>query len=690
MDNFKKKFIEEAVDLIDGLEKSLLELEENPEDESIVQKVFRVMHTLKGNSGMFGFDMIDSFTHEMETVYDLIRNKQLSVTREILDVTLAAVDHLKLLLNEDNYSDPEVQANHMSLLAKVSAIINEDSSIAQNANVIEEIVETNGNQGKTFYILFEPHKEIFNNGTNPLFLLDELYTLGEVKVYAHLNRVPPLNEIDPLFCYTYWEALLYTQANVNDISDVFIFVEDESTIEIQQLAEGNLLTDEVFVAEVNNLASIQKDIGVSTMQRLANEAQKHNIKSVVSTKSKERSTAKDTTISSIRVAADKLDLLMNLVSELVTTQARLSLFAEENAVPGLMPISENVQKLSRQLRDIAFSIVLIPIENMLTRFQRLVRDLSSELGKDVVFITEGAETELDKTIIESLADPLMHILRNSLDHGIEESSVRAKAGKPKQGIISLKAFYSGANVMIQISDDGAGIDPDMITQKAIAKGIISPDRKLTKREVLDLVFLPGFSTAKKVTDVSGRGVGMDVVKRKIADIRGEVEIDSEVGFGTTITIKLPLTLSIIDGLLVKVDDTHFIIPLSVVDKIFAVEHEKIAKTFNNVVVLDGKQVPFFYIRREFEHAESTEKFEQVIVVNFEEKSVGLVVDTVIGEYQAVLKPLGKHYKNQEMISGATILGDGTVALVMDTNKIIKLFANHEDFIIESEKSTKSK
>ncbi|MDX9847618.1 MAG: chemotaxis protein CheA [Tenuifilaceae bacterium] len=690
MDNFKKKFIEEAVDLIDGLEKSLLELEENPEDESIVQKVFRVMHTLKGNSGMFGFDMIDSFTHEMETVYDLIRNKQLSVTREILDVTLAAVDHLKLLLNEDNYSDPEVQANHMSLLAKVSAIINEDSSIAQNANVIEEIVETNGNQGKTFYILFEPHKEIFNNGTNPLFLLDELYTLGEVKVYAHLNRVPPLNEIDPLLCYTYWEALLYTQANVNDISDVFIFVEDESTIEIQQLAEGNLLTDEVFVAKVNNLASIQKDIGVSTMQRLANEAQKHNVKSVVSTKSKERSTAKDTTISSIRVAADKLDLLMNLVSELVTTQARLSLFAEENAVPGLMPISENVQKLSRQLRDIAFSIVLIPIENMLTRFQRLVRDLSSELGKDVVFITEGAETELDKTIIESLADPLMHILRNSLDHGIEESSVRAKAGKPKQGIISLKAFYSGANVMIQISDDGAGINPDMITQKAIAKGIISPDRKLTKREVLDLVFLPGFSTAKKVTDVSGRGVGMDVVKRKIADIRGEVEIDSEVGFGTTITIKLPLTLSIIDGLLVKVDDTHFIIPLSVVDKIFAVEHEKIAKTFNNVVVLDGKQVPFFYVRREFEHAESTEKYEQVIVVNFEEKSVGLVVDTVIGEYQAVLKPLGKHYKNQEMISGATILGDGTVALVMDTNKIIKLFANHEDFKIESEKSTKSK
>lgn len=373
---------------------------------------------------------------------------------------------------------------------------------------------------------------------------------------------------------------------------------------------------------------------------------------------------------------------MNLVSELVTTQARLSLFAEQNGIAGLLPIAENVQKLSRQLRDTAFSIVLIPIENMLTRFQRLVRDLSNELGKDVIFVTEGAETELDKTIIESLADPLMHILRNSLDHGIEDSEIRVKRGKPKQGKITLKAFYSGANVMIQISDDGAGIDSAVIAEKAIAKGIITPDRKLTRREVLDLVFLPGFSTAKQVTDVSGRGVGMDVVKRKIADIRGEVEIDSETGFGTTITIKLPLTLSIIDGLLVKVDDTHFIIPLSVVDKIFAVEHSKVLSTFNNVVVLDGKQVPFFYFRKEFGLAESTLHWEQVIVVNFEEKSVGLIVDSVVGEYQAVLKPLGKHYKNQDIISGATILGDGTVALVMDTNKIIKTFAQHEAFKIQ--------
>lgn len=688
MDNFKKKFVEEATDLIDGLEKSLLELEDNPDDQSIIQQIFRVMHTLKGNSGMFGFDMIDGFTHEMETIYDLIRNGKLSVTRDILDLTLAAIDHLKVLLDESSYSDPMVIDNHNNLLSKVAAIIDVDS----NSNEAPKKLTTQKaneekSSGSTYYILFEPNKDIFDNGTNPLFLLDELHGFGEVKVFAHLNRLPTLANINPEHCHTYWEAIVYTESSVNDLSDVFIFVEDDSTIEIQKIADGNLLADEQIVKEIESLASFQKDIGLNAAQKLGAEFIKRQAKDRVLT-GRERTTSKDATISSIRVSSDKLDLLMNLVSELVTTQARLSLFAEENAISGLMPIAENVQKLSRQLRDIAFSIVLIPIENMLTRFQRLVRDLSSELGKDVIFTTEGAETELDKTIIESLADPLMHILRNSLDHGIEEADVRAKKGKPKQGKISLKAYYSGANVMIQISDDGAGIDPEMITQKAIAKGIISEDRKLTKREVLELVFIPGFSTAKQVTDVSGRGVGMDVVKRKIADIRGEVEIESEVGKGTTILIKLPLTLSIIDGLLVKVDDTHFIIPLSVVDKIYAVEHEKIIKTFNNVVVLDGKQIPFFYVRREFGHDESTEKFEQVIVVNFEEKSVGLIVDTVIGEYQAVLKPLGKHYKGQDMISGATILGDGTVALVMDTNKIIKLFAKHEEFQLENKSKEK--
>jgi len=672
MDSFRKKFIEEAAELIDKLEVSLLELEKSPNDEALIQQVFRVMHTLKGNSAMFGFDLIDSFTHNLETIYDMIRNGQLEVSKDILNITFSSVDHLKAMLDEQNYEDPDFKTVHNGLMGKINRIIN-----PSNAETETETTKTSKEKSEslsTYYILFEPNENIFKNGTNPLYLLDELCSLGEHKVFAHFNRLPGIKEITPNLCYTYWEVLLTTDQDVNAIHDVFIFVESDSKLEIQKLAEENLLADKLFVEEVSQLAEVQKDVGLVTIQRLATKAAARINKEKAKQFTKERIATKDKTAASIRVSSDKLDHLMNLVSELVTTQARLSLFAEQTNVPGLAPIVENVHKLTRQLRDIAFSIVLIPIENLFGRFQRLVRDLSAELHKEVDFIVEGADTELDKTIIENLSDPLMHIIRNSMDHGIEDARVRIANGKPAKGKIHLKAFYSGASVIIQVSDDGAGIDHEIIHAKAISKGLVPSDKKMSKKEILDLIFLPGFSTAKKVTDVSGRGVGMDVVKKKISDIRGEVEVESEVGKGTTITIKLPLTLSIIDGLLVSIDSSPFVIPLSSIDKIYAVDKESIYSSFNNLVTLDGTQIPFFSLRKEFNLQPSSEELEQVVVVNFEDNRVGLVVDYVIGEYQAVLKPLGKHYKSHDIFSGATILGDGTVALVMDTNKIIKMFA----------------
>jgi two-component system chemotaxis sensor kinase CheA len=305
----------------------------------------------------------------------------------------------------------------------------------------------------------------------------------------------------------------------------------------------------------------------------------------------------------------------------------------------------------------------------------LVRELSQEFKKEINFESEGADTELDKTIIESLADPLMHIIRNSIDHGIESPEVREKIGKNRQGKLKIRSYYSGTNVHIEVSDDGAGIDLKKIQEKAIERELISEDANLSDNEILRLVFLPGFSTATEVTNVSGRGVGMDVVKRKISDIRGEVDIETELGKGTSITIKLPLTLSIIDGLLVKIDDTHFVIPLSAVNKVYDHKHEDLVKAVNNLVLADEDWVPFLYLREIFEIDGTPPELEQVIVVEYNDMRMGLAVDSVVGEYQAVLKSLGRMYKDQDFISGSTILGDGTVALVMDTNKIINKFSS---------------
>jgi two-component system chemotaxis sensor kinase CheA len=364
---------------------------------------------------------------------------------------------------------------------------------------------------------------------------------------------------------------------------------------------------------------------------------------------------------------------MNLVSELVTNQASLSLQAENSKLPEMISIAENMEKVTRQLRDNVFDICLIPLDTIMIRFQRLVRDLSTELNKDIELVTEGTETELDKNIIESLADPIMHILRNSLDHGIESREERLLLGKPEKGKIILKAFYSGMNVYIQIQDDGKGIDTDKIKKKAISSGLISADAILDEKEVFDLLFTAGFSTAERVTDVSGRGVGMDVVKRKISDIRGSVEIDSRINEGTTITIKLPLTLSIIDGLLVKINNTFFVIQLPVVDKVYEIKTADLLRKSNRQIPLDGELIPCLYLREEFNMAGDSPERSKIILVKYNDQRIGLSVDEIIGEYQAVLKPLDKLFSRQDFVSGAAILGDGTVALVLDTNLIVDMY-----------------
>ncbi len=676
LEKFRIKFLEEATEKINELEEALLLLENDSGNKEIIERVFRSMHSLKGGGAMFGFVKLSEFTHDLENIYDLIRNDKLEISRGLLDVTLASVDHLKTLLNDTELESEDSRKIHNELVAQIKNIIeNKENSVDESIGD-ESLELSKSSEIKTYYIYFEPNNDIFNNGTNPLFLIDELQELGDSKVFSHFNRVPDIDNIDVTKCYVYWEVLLATEEKVNVISDVFIFVEDECKLEISELTDYNVLNNKNAIAEIAEAALEKSDVGLSEMQLII---KKYSETKDVETKDEvvqpvKTTSKKENIISSIRVSSDKLDLMMNLISELVTTQARLTLIADKSSDSNLLSIAENVQKLTRQIRDNAFDIVLVPIDTMTTRFQRLVRDLSNELNKKVILVTEGTDTELDKTIIESLTDPLLHILRNCIDHGIESAEERKKLGKPEQGEILFKAYYSGADVHIKITDDGSGIDSEKIRSLAIEKGLMSKDALLNRKEIFDLIFASGFSTVQNVTDVSGRGVGMDVVKRKLAEVRGEVEIESEVDVGTTITIKLPLTLSIIDGLLVQIAKEHYIIPLSVVNKIYSTEHNNVVNKYNNLIVFDGEQIPFYYLREELKLPESKQLKEQVIIVSYEDKKIGIVVDEIVGEYQAVLKSLGKMFTNQDMISGATILGDGTIALVMDTNRMILNFS----------------
>ncbi len=663
IDKFKAKFVEESNDNVHDLEEALLLLEKDTGNKEIVERIFRAMHTLKGGGAMFGFNQLSEFTHHLETVFDLVRNNKLAITDDIISLTFESIDHIKHMLEVGDVEDAEELANQKAFIQRVQRVSNSEGEVEVAQVVNEEPLKDDGS--KTYLINIKPNEEILRNGTNPFYLLDDLHAMGTAKVVAFYEKVPALSNFNPINNYCHWQVVLNTSESINDIKDVFIFVEDECEISINEVGSGNLLASDEVISKIDEAAKLQQLLVKEQFAGLvatAGDAEKKDAKKKVQ--------LKDHKISSIRVNSNKIDELVNLVSELVTIQAQLNLFAENDGNPAVLALAENIQKLSRQLRDNAFSISLIPLQSELMRFQRLVRDLSKELQKDIDFVIEGGDIELDKNIIEHLTDPLLHIIRNAVDHGIELPDERIRNGKAPKGTILFKAYYSGASVIVKVMDDGKGIDPEFIRKKAISKGLIDSSTELSRKEIFELVFLSGFSTKDEVTDVSGRGVGMDVVKKKIGEIRGEVSLDSEMGKGTTLTLELPMTLSIIDGLLVKVFNNQYVIPIANIEKIYAIDSVSFGKTFNHVVNIENEQYPFIDLRESFETEQANKGTEQLILVKYEDRKVGLLVDLVIGEYQTVVKPLGRFLKKQENLSGASIMGDGTIALVIDTNRLI--------------------
>ncbi len=664
IDKFKAKFVEESLDNVNDLEEALFLLEKDSKNKEIIERIFRAMHSLKGGGAMFGFNDLSTFTHNLETVFDMVRNNKLDVDHDLISLTFSSIDHIKRLLEAGDLKDAADIQEQKKFIEKVQGYI-KGQGTPTGASFSEVTHEQNSGNWSNYLVTIRPSVTLLKNGTNPFYLIEDLAALGEAQSLVFVSRIPELAELKVLDIYVDWQVILYTDQNVNDIKDVFIFVEDDCKIEIQPLPGGryidgqplNEILDKARVSEtfltVDDFSVFKAASELSSNEEEAKKAQ-----------------LKEHKISSIRVSSKKIDELVNAVSELVTIQAQLNLFAEKSGNGDISALAENIQKITRQLRDNAFEISLIPLQSELMRFQRLVRDLSKDLKKEIEFVIEGGDIELDKNIIEHLTDPLLHILRNSVDHGIEMPEDRIKNGKAPKGTILFKAYYSGSYVVIKVIDDGKGIDPDALLQKAIKRGVVGEKDVLSRKEIFDLVFVSGFSTKDKVTDVSGRGVGMDVVKRKIGEIRGEVSIDSTPGQGTTLTLELPLTLSIIDGLLVTVSGRQYVIPISNIERIFAVGSVKLTQGVANSIVIGKEQYAFLNLREIFDEEPADISKQQLLLVNYEEKKVGIIVDHVVGEYQTVVKPLGRYLRKIDIISGASVMGDGSISMVLDTNRMI--------------------
>lgn len=674
--DFAATYRVEAEELLVELEDTLLELEDSPEDSDLVARAFRALHTIKGSGAMNGFDSIASFTHDIENMFDMVREGELSIDKEIIDLGLRAKDHIRGLLNDDT---SEAEGN--PIIVRVKQILGGD---ATTVPVAQETVAPKKAEPVTYRVRFKPGRDLFMNGTQFVPLMRELRDLGDCLVFGYDDEIHTLDDFDAEKCLVWWDVLITTDKGTEAIRDVFMFVEDESELDvnvvdapddggdIDERKLGHILVErgDITAAQMDAAVHAQKrfgeiltDTGVTSDTKIQSALAEQQ---VVREKRKQRSEENQ----SIRVPVDKLTLLVNLVGELVTAQARLNQISSGSNDGALHGIAEEMERLVADLRDNALSIRMLPIGSTFSRFRRVVRDLSSDLGKEIELKTSGAEVELDKTMIERLADPLVHLIRNSVDHGIESPEERQAAGKAAKGTIHLAAEHSEAHVVVSIRDDGAGMDPEKLRAKAVKNGLISADDPIGPPEIYRLIFEAGFSTAQSLTSVSGRGVGMDVVKRSIESMRGSVSVNSELGKGTTVTLKLPLTLAIIEGLLVRMQDQRYVIPLSLVDECMDLTRDDIKRSHGREVIeVREHLVPYTSLRKFFHEPDPAPRVQQLVITHTDGSGFGVVVDEVEGQIQAVIKTLGRMYENVEGFSGATILGDGTVALILDVQAL---------------------
>lgn len=676
LSQFFEVFFEESFEGLDTMESELLNLQPGDLDSETINTIFRAAHSIKGGSGTFGFSSVADFTHVLETLLDQIRDGRRTLEPEHVNLLLQSVDCLRLLLSGlQAEQDPDLTQS-VALRKEFERILDNSSGAVVAKPAAVQVIADSPVSIDTLQISFKPFHHLFKTGNEPLFMISELSELGSLDVTANIEDLPNIHDMQPDDCYLSWTFFLETTESEQRVKEVFEWVEDDAELAITVCGGLFELDDEPAILPVLEVKSEGGSFDKTTKEPPSSLPK---VESEASS-SKSSAPAKAAESTSIRVSIDKVDSLINMVGELVITQAMLTQLGEGEITDNkIMALQEGLAQLAHNTRDLQESVMrirMLPISFVFSRFPRLVRDTSQKLGKQVELKLLGEQTELDKTVMEKISDPMVHLVRNSLDHGLETPDVRIKAGKNPVGKVTLNSFHQGGNIVIEIMDDGNGLNTQKIRSKALQSGLINETDELTDDQINELIFMPGFSTADEVSDISGRGVGMDVVRRNILSLNGSIEVTSEQGVGSTFTIRLPLTLAILDGQLVTIGQHTYIIPLISIVESLQVDTSKVNSVGGglDVLRLRDEYVPILRLYQIFNHTGAIEELDKglLVVVESDNQKVGLLVDDLLAQQQVVIKSLEANYQKVEGVSGATILGDGRVSLIVDITGLIKL------------------
>ena len=671
LEQFKSVFFEEGGEAIDAIESNLLGLGDGPIDSEVINDIFRAAHSLKGGSATFGMSFLTEFTHVMETLLDKVRANQLDMTQDIIDCLFSSLDILRNLIAHYQYQDDINQAELNNVRQSLEALL-----IGGAAAKPSQPAPAKVNTGNIWKVTLAPFEGIMMTGNDPLRYIEELQDLGNIEVKVDTRKVPEFSELSPTSIKISWEIIVTSEDTINEevLSEIFAWIEDDADLEFEQLQSKQSVSEPQTTPETPpSPALVDSDI----------QAPAAPSKAPQKTAGAEQKPQKRNS-QSIRVALDKIDSLINLLGELVITQSMLNVYNDTEKYPQFERLTQGLAQLERHTRDLqegVMQIRMLPIDFCFSRFPRMVRDLAKQLHKSINVDIVGETTEVDKTVIEELNDPLVHLVRNSADHGIEMPAVRKANGKNETGTITLKAFNQVGNIIIEIIDDGAGLNTEKIRQKAIENGVINAHAKLTDKQVNELIFAPGFSTADEITDVSGRGVGMDVVRRNIQGLGGVIDVYSTPGQGSTFAIRLPLTLAILDGQLVKAGSETYIIPMLSIIESIQLQKEHINQVGNKSVSCKWRDrlIPILNLADVFSIPRDQPKATDnslMVVVESDNKQCGILVDELTNHQQVVVKSLEANYTKVDELSGATILGDGSVALIINVASIVSRVRVH--------------